>query len=462
MSWAGKKDFVKLMKRLELVLKPLWLMLIMLLGNSAVSLAVPKNSIFFRNDEFISSAFNAATDSTWNGIGATFSTDKDAKSKTTQFSGDFLVVPQQSLLNYVNIEEAFVQIDAGTLNLSFGRKKQSWSLVDESWNLGLWQPLFKWNPLEPAQQGLSGLFVGLPLEADIPVRINFLASNIFIPNQGAKYELRSGQFEKVNPWFKTPPAQMRLLGVDTPVKYHLQIPSVDEVISQPTVATQVVVGELENGPSFLLAYGRKPSNGLAMSFRGMFDLGERAGVVDIKPKVFMHDVVSADLRYKSEKWHLSAGVLNEKPQQMTATEVGWTRPNLEELKVFSLSAGASVKYLTAELSYMEAIGGQTQLIGELAQSSTNLSMTRLPYTRALRLKNQLLIGKGLLNFDITQGLNAEFSQVGLGSELQVNKYIKLFVEGELIKVSAGTSVQQSEMAQFEDNDRLGLGMKYEY
>ena len=60
-----------------------------------------------------------------------------------------------SVLNYVNIRELYSKFRIGEQSeLNVGRKLMNWSAIDNIWNLGVIQPQFKWNPLNPQNQGL--------------------------------------------------------------------------------------------------------------------------------------------------------------------------------------------------------------------------------------------------------------------------------------------------------------------
>ena len=39
--------------------------------------------------------------------------------------------------------------------LTFGRATRDWSVLDQEWGVGLWQPLFRWDYLRPEQMGLT-------------------------------------------------------------------------------------------------------------------------------------------------------------------------------------------------------------------------------------------------------------------------------------------------------------------
>ena len=46
--------------------------------------------------------------------------------------------------------------------LTIGRALHDWSYLDNSWNMGLTQPLWTWAAARPEAQGLTGLFVDIP------------------------------------------------------------------------------------------------------------------------------------------------------------------------------------------------------------------------------------------------------------------------------------------------------------
>ena len=67
------------------------------------------------------------------------------------------------LMSYLNFKEFFInaKLDSTSGQASqiiFGRRLHLWSEAEEEWNLGIFQPQFRWNPIRPSQQGLTGLF----------------------------------------------------------------------------------------------------------------------------------------------------------------------------------------------------------------------------------------------------------------------------------------------------------------
>lgn len=428
--------------------------------------SMPEGGIFFRNDEFISSAFSATAEQSWRGVGANFSSQENIHESKVIFDASMLVVPQQPLLNYLNPREAAVVFNNNKQTLFLGRSKKQWSLIDKTWKLGLWQPLFKWNPLQAEEQGLTGFFSEWVAEGELPNTVLLYASNIFIPNQGARFELREGQFEKVNPWFKTPPPQMQLMKVTTPVKYNLIVPEVDEIINQPSAGLRWLIGHADEGLSLALATAKKPSNSLAMTFQGVFDLSTRSGVIDIRPQVYMHTLNSADLSFAQRRWRIYLSGIREEPDAIKA-DAGWTSPKQEPLTAISAGGEFQLNSWNIRGSIIDCQGGRTYLSGDLAASSQSLSIARVPFQQAWKTELSKEVaskknGATAISLQSTAGTRGEFSLLGLAVQTYLNKQLSISADADLLKVDENSLAQASEFGQFQDNDRLGLGVRYEF
>jgi hypothetical protein len=433
--------------------------------------AKPEGHIFYRNDEFISNAFSADQNPFWKGLGAHFDERETWTDSLFQVKLEFLVVPQQPLLNYVNFREIFIQWKLHPhQSLQMGRSLHRWSALDSDWTLGFWQPLFKWNPLNPEEQGLTGFFTQWWGDGDFGrSTLDFFASNIYIPNQGAKYEIDNGEFKKVNPWFKTPPAKMRLWGEDTDVKYNIILPSTVEVISQPSIAFKYQLNnEVDPGFFMRFAWAHKPSNQMAMRYRGAFDLSKNAGLVDIFPAVFNHSLTSYDLGWSNKNFGLFMGGLHDEPNSIVPLET-WTTPQMSSLSALQVGAFVREKEYKLSFSELQFFGGKTELQGDLASSSGGLALVRYPFKMAYQLKASKIRVPSKINHNnwgaqLRWLMSEENELISADFEMNLYKNWLFFTEAQLIQAKEveGGSLLVTDLNQFADNDRIGAGIRYEF
>ncbi|MDZ4082907.1 MAG: hypothetical protein U1E10_08230, partial [Bdellovibrionales bacterium] len=103
-------------------------------------------------------------------IGAHFRTESEGRvfNGTLELGGSFATAVE----NYSNIyvPEAFLELQTSDFTeaelngdlrarVSVGRRLESWSQLDRHWDLGLWEPLNRFDALRPIDQGLTGAFI---------------------------------------------------------------------------------------------------------------------------------------------------------------------------------------------------------------------------------------------------------------------------------------------------------------
>ena len=71
----------------------------------------------------------------------------------------YFEIPHFFLSYKYDFKKDFYNIQS--IEVSLGRKKQSWSEGDSYWGFGLWNPLILWNPLHPKEKGSVGSFLTL-------------------------------------------------------------------------------------------------------------------------------------------------------------------------------------------------------------------------------------------------------------------------------------------------------------
>ncbi|HWU44812.1 MAG TPA: hypothetical protein VN132_15275, partial [Bdellovibrio sp.] len=227
------------------------------------------------SDSFISPEFEATQKNNYQFVGAQL--------KTESFSEDSLrmdisgaVAMGAPLMNYLNITEFYYQNKQSNSESFFiGRKKMLWSELDSRWDLGVWQPVFKWNPLAPEEQGLSGIFwqVDKPLFSFV-----LFASPLYFPNQGPSFEVENGDFTRGNPWFHQPPQSVRIWNEATAMQYRFDQPNETQVVLQNSYGTKISFGEAQNFRT-QLSYLYAPDNVLALGYKGSLDLSTLKGNV---------------------------------------------------------------------------------------------------------------------------------------------------------------------------------------
>ncbi|MFN7728272.1 MAG: hypothetical protein ACK5P7_03875 [Bdellovibrio sp.] len=370
--------------------------------------------------------------------------------------------PQAPILSYLNIRQLYHQEGF----LSVGRKLENWSLLDERWGLGIYQPQFRWNPLRPESQGLTGIFARLTGDSEkLPWGLILFGSMLSIPDQGAGYSVKNGQFEASHPWFNPPPkaAKFESTGAVDQLQYDVLKPDNNKILFNQSFAAQFYIGNLADGFAFQAAYAYKPSNQISLAADGRILPGQIIDV-EINPNIYFHRVYSADLQYAKGIFEVGVGALRDKPSDPEFTPE-WTYRTYGESELISPYVGLRlgvVKLRAMALSVSgpseTASGPKTAELEKILQHrySTNSAYAVEASTRFFWRRHEGLHGKVRL----TEGSSSEYSAI-LG-DLQYQLDSKWSVGGSLLLVRASQSelARKTIYSDFENNDSVQMGVMY--
>lgn len=420
-----------------------------------------KTEMRLLSDSFISPDFEATQKTTYQFVGAHLKTDPfaDGILKMDISGGVALGAP---LMNYLNIGEFYTQSRLGEEAAFYvGRKRMTWSELDARWDLGVWEPVFKWNPLSPERQGLTGLF----WQVDRPYyTLMLFASPLYIPDQGPSFEIENGSFVKGSPWFRRPPESIRLWDEATGIDYRFQKPEETQVVLQNSFGMKVSVGDPQ-GFRAQASYAYKPANQLAIGYEGNLGLGEQKGVVNLQPQVFYHSLMGGDISYRVHNVRFGMSAINDRPSEDEIFEEKWTHPVFEQALLLSPYVEWSNARWGVSFQHLEIVGGKVTEEGEFADPNRAALMTRYPYTQAQQAalmtnyafgKNRRLISK----LSWTHSEKNAFDLVRVSARLRLSGLWSLMGEAQLVKAGPLSVDNQNEIAQFVNNDRLMLGVGY--
>lgn len=281
-----------------------------------------------------------------------------------------------SVLSYLNLREIYYNNQVDEISsLQIGRRLEQWSALDSAWNLGVYQPQFRWNQLNPENQGLTGLFWSKVTES---YGLTLFASPLYIPDQGAGYEIKDGQFQSGNPFFQAPPQNVRFQGKLLPIDYQVNKPDISSVIYQSEFGAQLRYGEAK-GFFGNLAGIFKPSNQLALGYKGV--LVTTRVRVDVTPKTYLENVYSGDVGYRDDWGGVLFSALYSKPKD-PEFDNGFNAPHFEP----SLSFGPQVLYKMKPFefyaAYLDTSGGEISDVGPDASPDRASLSKRFLYRQA--------------------------------------------------------------------------------
>lgn len=412
------------------------------------------------SDSFVSSAFEAGEKNTYQFLSGQFkSTDRKQIFYMDLTLGYAFGAP---LLSYINPKEFYLapKLSEQT-EFYFGRKLHNWSFVDRNWDLGLFEPTFQWNPLNPQSQGLTGLFWGMNNE-----KFGFMtfASAVYLPDQGPSFEIQNGKFEAGNPWFRRPPQSIYIEGVLTPVTYDIDVPSMSDVIFRQSFAGQVRIGSLNEGPQLRLSLASKPSNQIAKTYSNFFFTESKSALVKVKPMIYNHTIYSADTVFQHNYFNFGFGYAYDTPEKLKV-EDDYTYPEIQPAHLYSPFIEA--KYKTYKLGYqfLSIVGGRVKDVGSDASLDQASFTARYPYFEASELylsarhrmsKKQKIDTR--MSYIWSQLNN--FSIIKWNSLWTINSMWGINLELSLVEAQVDTADNPNSIYQFRNNDKMLLGVSY--
>lgn len=345
-------------------------------------------------------------------IGAHFRTESEGRyfEGTLELGGSFAT----SVENYSNVyvPEAFLELktenfEEAELNgdlrarVSVGRRLETWSTLDRHWDLGLWEPLNRFDTLRPIDQGLTGAFVE---GGTGDFKFVAFVSGVYVPEQSASFSLQNGKLKSASPWFTEPTDRLILFSETTQVQYDILTPSTGSVISQTSGGVLLRYGNFTDGFYSQVSYSFKPRNQLATPFEGSLNLTDTSSFafVQIHPKVTYHQLAGGELGYNSvssdgdRAFGIGVSALADLPiNEFPGANL--TYQELDPMTFISPKVMVGFEALNADfeltLSYLQASGGGFTMKGPFA-SDKAIFGARVPFREALALDGRMVVGKG--------------------------------------------------------------------
>jgi hypothetical protein len=429
-----------------------------------------ESSVSVRDESFINPNFRSGNSNNFSFFGASVE-NVDLKKENQLMinaNGDFS--PDVPFLSYLNIKELYLTTWGG---LSFGRKLYHWSDLDERWHLGFYQPQFRWNPLLPQSQGLTGIFLDLPAEGitTFPLGLQLFGSFLFVPDQGAGYQLQNGQFSSQNPFFSQLPTQVQILTGDrvtttNQTAYNLHLPDQSQVVFNSSFAAQVYAGERDHGLYFQSAFAYKPANSLAVAANTASTANNTTNI-DLYPEVFDQTLVSADLHLSLKNFRFGFGAMTETPSSFLSSNNIPSNVTYRQFQARSLwspyiewhdsGLSAMLSYLDVQSTQDPAAGAQAQYLGTfLPQQMNFLSAAKAEagYDGAFGRSR----GWGL-KFSYLQGTEQDFSMATTEAFWKISRLWTLNAFSNLIENTPSTT-DPTIFQNYINNNEVGLGVRY--
>ncbi len=371
-----------------------------------------------------------------------------------------MMAPGAPVLNYFDVSQLYWKQN----RISLGRKKLRWSFLDDSFGLGIYQPMFKWNPILPESQGLTGMFVSFGDEsAQIPWGATLFASGLYIPNQGAGYEIKDGKFERTNPYFSQPPTNAEINGQPAQFQYIVQKPEMSDVIYQQSFAGMASVGDRRKDFFVQGALAKKPMNDLSLGFQGTLIPGQKIET-KILPKVGTHNVVSGEAQYAFSNITMGISGLQETPEA-PEFESQWTFVEYSQSTLVSPYFQFRFFGAEATLAVLSVQGGETTFRGPLATEAERVLIPLYPFRNAgmAQLKYQYRI-KRFENIGIStkylRGSEGEFDLFTATVAYQWQERWAAQMSSQMVAVQPTAFQNKTIFHSYQDNDLVAFGVSY--
>ncbi len=326
-----------------------------------------KTSFFAEGLSFLSPDYNDIDQKNFYFLGVKFKSDTRTNDAfKIDLTSTYAI--NKTVLSYTNPRELSYAFEVGdSSQLIIGRHLHIWSALDSFWTYSFIQPVFKWNSLDPKNQGLTGLFYQYRSGA---LSLMFYGSPLYIPDQGASYEIKDGQFEAGNPFFQPPPQNLKFQGQVLPIDYNIERPKTEDIVFRTSFGAQLRYGENKG----YFAQGSavsKPSNQLALGYKGI--LVTTRVRVDVQPKTYTENIYAADLGYRDDWGFVLISALYDQPKD-PEFDTAYNAPHFEASTVWGpqfLYKMAPFEFL---LAYMDTSGGKITETGpDVASDRKSLS-----------------------------------------------------------------------------------------
>lgn len=339
-----------------------------------------------------------------------------------------------------------------------GRRKYNWSNLDSIWGQGITQPLWRWYPTLPEEQGFVGSFFEINSSKN---KVILFLSPLFIPTQGPSFNRYNGNLISGNPWFDRPVDIIEVNGNDVPINYDISMPKMADVLLNYSAG---LIWEISPSTkhNFRFSYLNKPKNDLVFLIDGVIT-PQPLAVIQVYPELARHQVASADWLYRITP-SLSLGVSGlyeygvqfRFPSHLTGPIF---RDNV--LAQFDLTqVNESSKWGIAMINTQAK---STDSVGALATSQGSLFAYRYNFTQATKLfwskswldNHDLSTQFSIIHSWATYATNLSFR---LDYRLEENWHI--YFMGEIFGKKSTTKSVSDLLARYSNHDHAFMGVKY--
>ena len=340
-----------------------------------------------------------------------------------------------------------------------------WSVMDEIWEMGLWQSQINWDYFATKQQGLAGAFLTVKKE---PWMLTVFLSGLFLPDHGPAVDIKpNGTIQSSSRWFIPPQSNFILFNQRIDTLYWINTPYLKNILLNESIATRFRFGDIHK-QWMSIAYAKKPINQIYFTADSGFSIKESTINNMIYYHLFDHSLLSIEFGMKKEKWGvLVLSVTQEMPTPHTNIKHQIT-PVLPDALFFSSHTRWNVHhYLPLQYIDLNWIYTQHQSNGEThtqkisQQLSQSLPNNRFKLQQGFSITTQSKIFKiGKQKFSVYLRYWHSFPEKGdwIQSAIHWQLTPRLKLTGIIDILGANT--EESFFKSYEQNDRVILKVAY--
>lgn len=354
--------------------------------------------------------------------------------------------------------------------LFIGRKLQTFSQLDDSQNLGLFQPYFSNDFLNFKTQGLIG-FGGQLANKSFGLTIG--AYPIFIPNQAPQVSFLDGKVSSSNRWAYRPPPQFSFFDKNREIIYAIRDYSVNDITSSAGFALSSFWDPKgtynDQRPLLKVSYAQLPLNDIPLS-RETYGNIELVGQVLLTPVVAFHEVQSIDINLDHGKIiQTTFSYIQDQPSNKVAP-VDETLQHLEPLHIFGFEIKSNLtqvfkRNLILKMSFAEIQGGEIKDLDSSGEEgiftfSNRRTLFRRPF--GLSLSTDIILGKKPLITEIKWVYDMADRGALLSGQVTYPVWKQAFVNlgFDMLGVENDDSSSQNFIQRNKANDRVYGGLSY--
>lgn len=369
--------------------------------------------------------------------------------------------------SYFILPQAYfsAKVNQGT-QITVGRRVMNWSSMDDYWQLGDVQPLFRWDAARPEIQGLSGIMVELKPASFL--QVDLFGSYLYVPTQGPSFSNVDGKLTSGNPWFSRPVDVLDLSGQPYDLIYSVKTPSVSDVVFQPSWGTSVMMKSPNEEYMIRAGYFVKPRNDLVLPFAGTLNLNSQTGDIVVHPRVAQHKLTTLDMGYKGSEWGMTLSSIFENNVHFDVNDSNWIYPQYsDQYKVAAMFNFHLTPFHSLELGGIRTFKNSVSVQGLGTGNSVDIYSFRNQYDNAadVRLSSVFLPrSHGFLfrtRLRYAYDYKVETSLVSADINYNPFSYLTWFVRMDLFGGKKGLSgAYNNLLVNYLDNDRFQTGVKY--